>query len=103
MNEKIAGELKERFAGASFVEFRNDLTVIIKKADIVAACSFLKDDPDLRFDMIIDLCGVDLYTPENRFEVIYNLYSTANKQYLRLKVPVDESDCVVPTVSGIWS
>lgn len=84
-------------------EFRDDLTIEVKKDDIVRVCEFLTSDPDLAFDMVIDLCGVDMYRPEGRFEVIYTLYSLKNKSYLRLKVKVDEADPVVPTVTGVWS
>jgi len=105
MNEKILEKLKthcgESIEGTN--AFRNDLTVIVKKGDIIRVCKFLKNDPDLAFDMIIDLCGVDMYRPEGRFEVMYNLYSLKNKHYLRLKVLVDEDDPVVATVTGVWS
>ena len=52
--------------------------------------------------MVIDVCGVDMYRPEGRFEVVYNLYSLTNKKYVRLKVLVDEEDLPVPTVTGVW-
>lgn len=84
-------------------EFRDDLTVTVRKQDIVRVCGFLKNDPDLAFDMIIDLCGVDMYRPEGRFEVVYNLYSLKNASYVRLKVQVGEDDPVVPSVTGVWS
>ena len=75
----------------------------IKKNHIVKVAEFLKNDPDLQFDMVIDLLGVDMYRPEGRFEVVYNLYSVRNKKYLRLKVLVDEGECVVPSVVNVWS
>jgi NADH-quinone oxidoreductase subunit C len=105
MNELILRKLKEQMPGSitGHTEFRNDLSVNVRKADIVKVCGFLKTDPELAFDMVIDILGVDMYRPEERFEVVYNLYSIKNKKYLRLKVAVDESDCVVPTVSGVWS
>jgi NADH-quinone oxidoreductase subunit C len=105
VNQIIVEKLKARFPQSieATAEFRNDLTVVVKKQDIVPVCTFLKTDPDLSFDMIIDLCGVDMYTPEGRFEVVYNLYSLRNKKYVRLKVRVDEADAVVPTVTGVWS
>jgi NADH-quinone oxidoreductase subunit C len=105
MNERIIERLRT-FNPASIQatdEFRGDLTVTVPRADIVRVCEFLKTDPELAFDMVIDLCGVDRYRPEGRFEVIYNLYSLKNKTYLRLKVLLEESDPVVPTVTGIWS
>jgi NADH-quinone oxidoreductase subunit C len=105
MNDIIIQKLRAQFPDSieSVKEFRGDPTVVVKKNDIVKVGEFLKNDPDLRFDMVIDLLGVDMYRPEGRFEVVYNLYSTENKKYLRLKVQVDEGDCVVPTASGIWS
>lgn len=105
MNQRIVEKLKAQFPQSveGTAEFRNDLTVVVKKQDIVPVCAFLKTDPELSFDMIIDVCGVDLYTPEGRFEVVYNLYSLKNKKYVRLKVRVEEQDPVVPTVTGIWS
>ena len=83
-------------------EFRGDLTLQIRREDIVPVCRFLKDDADLSFDMIIDLVGVDRYTPANRFEVVYNLYSITNKAYVRLKVRVEEDNPVVDSVTGVW-
>lgn len=105
MNERIIERLRA-FSPASIRatdEFRGDLTVTVPKTDIVRVCEFLKADPELAFDMVIDLFGVDQYRPEGRFEVIYNLYSLKNKSYLRLKVLVEESDPVVPTVTGVWT
>ncbi len=105
MNERIIERLKEQFPQSieTTNEFRNDLTVQVKKTDIVRVCTFLRDDSELSFDMVIDLCGVDMYRPEGRFEVIYNLYSLKNKKYVRLKVLVDEETPVVDTVSTVWS
>lgn len=104
MNQTIVERLKERFPSAieDSEEFRGDLTIRVKKDQIVPVCQFLRDDPAFRFDLIVDLCGVDRYTPEGRFEVVYNLYSMSNKRYLRLKVPMDESEPEVDSVCGVW-
>jgi NADH-quinone oxidoreductase subunit C len=101
----MARKLKERFPHSieDTREFRNDLTVQVRKEDIVKVCNFLKADPELSFDMVIDLCGADMYRPEGRFEVIYNLYSLKNKKYLCLKVLVNEDDPVVESVTNVWS
>ena len=105
MNERILQSLASQFPGSveAQSEFRGDLTIQVRKQDIVKVCTFLRSDPELAFDMLIDLLGVDTYRPEGRFEVVYNLYSLRNKHYVRLKVVADESDPVVPTVTGVWS
>ncbi|MBX2992406.1 MAG: NADH-quinone oxidoreductase subunit C [Bacteroidetes bacterium] len=104
MNDVIVQKLKEKFPESidATNNFRGDLTVQVKKNDIVKVGEFLKNDPELSFDLIVDLLGVDMYRPEGRFEVVYNIYSIKNSKYVRLKVLVDEDDCEVPTVTDIW-
>jgi len=98
--DRIKAQLPESILGSE--EFRNDLTILVRKDDIVRVAEFVKSDPDLLFDLVIDVCGVDLYQPEQRFEVVYNLYSLNMKRYLRLKVRVGEDNPVVPTVTSVW-
>jgi NADH-quinone oxidoreductase subunit C len=102
MNQPVLDKLKAAFPESvrAAVEFRGDLTVTVRKEDIVAVAGFVKSE--LAFDMLIDLLGVDMYRPEERFEVIYNVYSLTHRTYLRLKVLVDEQDLHVPTVTGVW-
>lgn len=83
-------------------EFRGEQTVYVKKENIVDVCTFLRDDESCRFDYCSDICGADAYTPENRFEVIYNLMSLPLNHRIRLKVSIDESDLHCPSVTGVW-
>lgn len=105
MNERILERLRAAFPHAieEAEEFRLDLCVRVSRSDLVRVAEFLKDDPDLSFDMLIDLFGADMYRPAGRFEVIYVLYSLKNRSYVRLKVRVGEEDAVVPTVTGVWA
>jgi NADH-quinone oxidoreductase subunit C len=84
-------------------EFRGDLTLTVGREDLVRVASFLKSDVELSFDMLIDIVPVDMFTPENRYQVVYNLYSLKNKIYLRLKVLVDEQDLTVPSLTSVWA
>ncbi len=105
MNDRMVEKLKA-FSPASILrteEFRGDLTVTVARDDIVRVGEFVKADPDLAFDMVIDILGVDTYRPEGRFEVVYVLYSLKHRKYLRLKVRVEEDDAVVPSVTGVWA
>lgn len=83
-------------------EFRGDLTVTVRTADITTVASFIKTDPALSFDLIVDVFGVDMYRPALRFEVIYNVYSLKNSKYLRLKIQMEEDRPMVQSVSGVW-
>ena len=105
MNSRILERLnafsRESIEGSD--EFRGDLTVTVRRADIVRVTTFLRDDSELSFDQIIDVIGVDMYRPEFRFEVVYVLYSIRNKKHLRLKVRLEEEHPVVPSVTGVWA
>jgi NADH-quinone oxidoreductase subunit C len=105
MNETILAKLRgfRSEVVLSTEEFRGMLTVVVRKDSLVEVCEFLKSDPALAFAMAVDITAVDLYHPEDRFEVVYHLYSLEHKVYLRLKVRVDEGDLTVPTVTGVWS
>lgn len=105
MNEKVLEKLKAKFSTVDFVanEFRDELTIVVPQEDIVEVCRFLKEDEELAFDLLADLCGIDMFTPANRFGVIYNLYSLKTHHRLRLKTFLEEENPRVPSVTSIWS
>lgn len=105
MVKKAVEKLKEKFPEAivDVVEFRGETTVVVKKEKIVEVSKFLKEDPELKFDYMVDMAGVDYYREKERFAVVYNIWSIENKARLRLKVFVDEDDPVVPSVTSVWS
>lgn len=96
-------KLKERFPDSMLevAHFRGETTVYVRKGDIVKVCRFLRDDPELQYNFLSDLCGVDRLGLEPRFEVVYNLYSIPYAQRIRLKVKVSEGE-EVDTVTGVW-
>ena len=80
-----------------------EVTAIVPREHIVAICAFLKNDRDLEFNFLADLCGADR-GPEDepRFEVNYHLFSTSRHHRLRIKVLLNEDDPHVETVTGVW-
>ena len=105
MKDKLLDKLNTHFKDSieSVNEFRKELTIFVKKDDIVKVCQFLRDDEELRFDSLRDVCGTDQFKPGDRFEVIYNLYSLKNNYRLRLKVRINEDNPHVNSVAGIWT
>jgi NADH-quinone oxidoreductase subunit C len=88
---------------SSVREALGEVTAIVPRQHIVAACAYLKAAPEAQFDFLADLCGVDRgVESEPRFEVNYHLFSTTKYHRLRLKVVVNEDDARVPTVTGVW-
>jgi len=86
--------LKARFPEIKFLvgEFRQMVTVVVPREDIVKVSRFLRDDPTLRYDMLCELNGVDYLNypgAKHRFAVNYGLTSTPNNNRLWLKVFLD--------------
>ena len=74
----------------------------IGRNDIGLVCRFLRDDHDLRYDHLSDLCGVDYQDKKpTRFEVVYQLYSSMLGDRLCIRVGVAGGDRV-PTVTDVW-
>ena len=117
--EKIHEKIKEKFSESVLAihDFRGDETVIIKKDSAPEILRFLKTDPELDFNVLMDLSAVDYqtfgdpgtsraYVQEGRgprFEVVYHLYSLKHNHRLRVKIPVDYKDPVVPSLTGVWA
>ncbi|HTP66910.1 MAG TPA: NADH-quinone oxidoreductase subunit C [Geobacteraceae bacterium] len=102
-NNRAVLKLREKFASSiiDVKEFRGEVTVTVNKEDIVAICAFLKND--LRYNLLTDVTAVDYLGKDPRFMAVYNLYSIPNKDRLRIKAPVTESDCTIDTVSTVWN
>ncbi len=102
---EIAKRLKERFQEEVLgtTHFLDQVSVIVKKDRIVDLCRYLHDEPDLYFDYLADLCGVDYPDRMPRFEVVYNLYSIKHRHRIRLKAGVPEEDLNIDSVIPVWT
>jgi NADH-quinone oxidoreductase subunit C/D len=77
-------------------------TWIVRREVLSELARDLRDGPETRFDLLLDLCGVDFPDREERFEAVYHLYSIPRGERLRLKVPVTEGDPVLPSLIPVW-
>ncbi len=109
--DNIIEQIRERFpdevtgSGSQFGQSWG----VLKREKLEEICRFLKEDPDVRMDYLIDITAVDWLpkaggaAPLPRFEVVYNMHSMLHGHRIRLKVPVeDDGDPWVPSVSGVW-
>ena len=83
-------------------EFRGQLSLVVDRKQIAEVARFLRDDADLNYNFLENLCGVDYLGREPRFEVVYHLLSHRNRHRVCLKVGVPEADPTVPTLTGVW-
>src|SRR6187549_3981123 len=73
-----------------------DPWIEVSAAGLVPVCTYLHDEPDLRFDMLQLISGVDYFEPDAKkaakvtwqphTELVYHLWSFSNKANLVLKV-----------------
>jgi len=82
-------------------------SVLIKRDHILEICRYLRDECSMNHLMC--LCGVDNSTKtamsdpfSERFEVVYQLYSIAEKQMIRLRAQVPEDDCSIMSITSLW-
>lgn len=107
MSKFVLDRVLEKFSDAVISHHANcgDETILVQPARLVEICRFLKDDPSLSFEMLMDLTGVDLLglkPAAGRFEVVYHLYSLSKAHRIRLKVELPEQDPKVATVVPLW-
>ncbi|HHM06158.1 MAG TPA: NADH-quinone oxidoreductase subunit C [Gammaproteobacteria bacterium] len=110
-NQRLAARLQERFAAVleQCSVALDEVNVQISREHVLDVCQALRDEPELAFDQLMDLCGVDYLTygeekgRSPRFAVVYHLLSVKNNHRLRLKVFLDHEAPRVDSVVGVWN
>ncbi len=100
LGEKVAAALPQDVLQRSIAH--SELMVTVRREAIARVARFLRDDPACRFDVLVDICGVDYPERPERFEVVYNLLSVTHNRRIRLKVNTDEQT-PVPSVTSVYS
>ncbi|MCG6940142.1 MAG: NADH-quinone oxidoreductase subunit C [Thiohalocapsa sp.] len=132
--DSLAGVLRARWPGDDYAlqSALGELTLTVPAADIKTVCLSLRDDQALRFEQLIDVCGVDYAaygkseweTAEasstgfgrgvdrdieldeddpKRFAVVYHLLSLDYNRRLRVKVYAGGAQPMVDSVVEVWS
>lgn len=116
--DRLKAKFGEGIRGANFEAI--DPWIEVAPEALVAVCTYLRDEPDLRFNFLNCITGVDYLEVdpkkagkagfEPHTEVVYHIWSLQHKTSLVLKVmlPRWKNDTPgelpeVPTVSGVWS
>ena len=81
---------------------RGELTLHIRPDRIAAVCQVLRDAPDLRFELLSSLSGVDYPAQDARLHVAYHLTSMTYRRRLRLETAVTVADPHVATVCPVY-
>jgi NADH-quinone oxidoreductase subunit C len=91
------------------VEALGEVTLTVDPADLIDVMTTLRDKPELRFELLIDVCGVDYQSYGDgrregaRFAAVYHLLSLANNRRLRVRTfAADDEFPVIDSVIKIW-
>jgi NADH-quinone oxidoreductase subunit C len=119
---EIIALLEEKFGSSITAKSAEALDpfVAVEPARLVEVCTFLRDDPRLKFEILNDISGVDYLEPdpkkvakagfEPHLEVVYHLssFSFPGRRFtLKLVLPRWKDNVVgqlpeVPTLCGVW-
>lgn len=95
MAQRILDLLQERFGSKKILETysqHGDETAVIDPEALLEVASFLKEDPEIQMNFLMDLTVVDWPQEEPRFEVVYHFYSLEKRHRVRLKTRVGTFD-----------
>jgi len=94
----------------AFKRERGEITITVAAEQYLTAALMLRDHAELKFEQMIDLCGVDYsgYKDEprdgRRYCVVLHLLSVSLNWRVRLKVFAPDDDLpALPSVNEIWS
>jgi len=77
-----------------FKIIKDETIVITTPNELKKLLTFLRDDSEFLFKVLVDICAVDYPERPQRFEVVYNLLSIHYSKRLRVKIYVDELTAV---------
>ena len=103
MDRRLAALLQEKFGERLLTPVRqryDESEIRVALADATDTLRTLHDDQSLRFEMLIDLCGVD--TGEE-MQVVYHLSSSTTGDWLRVIVPgLDRTAPRIASATFMW-
>lgn len=103
MDRRLAALLQEKFDERLLTPVRqryDESEIRVALADATDTLRTLHDDAALRFEMLIDLCGVD--TGEE-MQVVYHLSSSTSGDWLRVIVPgLDRTAPRIASATFMW-
>ena len=73
---------------------KNEISILIKKEDLISTLMFLKDNPSISMESLIDITAIDYPGNEKRFTLVYNLLSVSKNFRIKVKTKTNEDNPV---------
>jgi NADH-quinone oxidoreductase subunit C len=99
----IAERLTQKFGAAILKALPGDKhpRVHVGAESWRAVAEFLRREPELNFDWLACITGID-YVVDNKLCAVYDLYSTTHRHWFAVKVYVDRAKPHIVSVSDLW-
>jgi len=95
INKSLPGSIEEHN------KFRDELQIYVKKELFISFMKHLRYNEDFKFDLLLDVAGIDRFSTKPRFELVYILYSLVHNIRLIVKLRVNNFDDV-PSMTVFW-
>ena len=99
LGEQIVDALDQKVT--DFAIAFGELTLTARAEHIATVATFLRDNKNCRFSVLIDICGVDYPARSRRFDVVYHFLSMHLNQRIRVKIETDE-ETPVPSIIDVF-
>lgn len=85
------------------VVFRDELTLEVRRAHLMAVAQTLRDDPALRFELCLGVSGVHYPDePDRELHAVYPLMSITHNRRIRVEVAIPDADPHVPSLFSVY-
>ena len=94
--EDIADLIKSllNFCEYEIIIERDEISLFIKKEDLISTLMFLRDNPSLSMESLIDITAIDYPGSEKRFLLVYNLLSVSKNFRIKVNTNTNEDNPV---------
>ena len=101
--QKTVDSLTQTFADKVIEVYQSsgDTFIRVETDAIIDISNHLKNE--LHYIYISDVFGIDRYTSEERFEVVYNLLSLRDQTRVFIKVRCEEENPEIESVTSVWT
>lgn len=100
--DRLYAHLSSHIEETNSLQIADDEIVISSAAtSLLRLIQFLKEDQNCKFNILIDICGVDYPEKDKRFEIVYHFLSLSVNRRIRVKLMTDEGT-KIPSIVDLF-
>ena len=100
--DRLYAHLSSHIEETNSLQIADDEIVISSATtSLLRLIQFLKEDQNCKFNILIDICGVDYPEKDKRFEIVYHFLSLSVNRRIRVKLMTNE-ETKVPSIVDLF-